>query len=400
MASNSSRNSKSSKHNPEVKSEQQSFAERTRLKKTPRSIDTPEQQAVAQNTRATRFEQDYQKENISKQTQTKRSRRVNSGDFVQENAYRELENKERRQESARKSKELKSSRALRAQERTKEQEGKKPLSSVRQEQRVQKQRSRLIKQVSILVLGISAIILLSIWLFSFARSSFFYPSDVQVSGVTSLETTKVADLAVIKSNASILFMSEDNTVKNISAHPWVKEVRVAKKLPDSVIIEVTEREPLARVVFSEGETWLISKDGYWLGQVSPDAKTVEIKRSKGKEETIVFDSSQLIEIVDIPEYERKRAGDPSENPEVNNALKIIVGVSKEFRAGIKSISAVSAPKTKIITQQGIEIAFGTATDIVEKDRIASSIMEEEEGRVVLINVRSIDKPTWRGLNKK
>ena len=47
-------------------------------------------------------------------------------------------------------------------------------------------------------------------------------------------------------------------------------------------------------------------------------------------------------------------------------------------------------------ESGIEIAFGPAEDIREKERVCLKVIEEHPG-VVYINVRTVDRVTWRAL---
>jgi cell division protein FtsQ len=54
-------------------------------------------------------------------------------------------------------------------------------------------------------------------------------------------------------------------------------------------------------------------------------------------------------------------------------------------------------KTALITVDDVEIYIGESTQLAEKDRIAREILDREKGKVVYINVRVVDRPTWRGL---
>lgn len=387
MVSNSNKNSRSSKPNKDPQTKYPSFAERTRLRRSHSSIDSPEQKAVGRS--------------VPSQAKSKKSSSLNyPDDYIRKNALIELENKERRLQASKRSQELESKRKQRAQERFEDADTKSRFSSSKQEQRFKKQRMRKIKQLSLLLVITLAIITASVLLFNFSKGSFFYPSEIEVSGFSALDSQRITELAAIQETSSILYLDSDQIAKKISAHPWVKQATVKKKLPHTIEIVITEREPIARVGFADDGVWLLSVDGFWLGKSAHKKTQVVYKDAKGKDHSIAYDSSKLIRITDTPDYSDRKAGQSSTSPEVNNARKIIGGVSPEFRTMIKSISAVSAPKTKIFTHEGIEIGFGTATEIVEKDRIASSIMKEQHGRVVLINVRAIDKPTWRGLSEE
>jgi cell division protein FtsQ len=61
---------------------------------------------------------------------------------------------------------------------------------------------------------------------------------------------------------------------------------------------------------------------------------------------------------------------------------------------VKKVVATDAESTLLTLDSNIEIAFGTAEDIRDKERIIKEIIASEPN-VVYINVRVIDRPTWR-----
>jgi cell division protein FtsQ len=63
----------------------------------------------------------------------------------------------------------------------------------------------------------------------------------------------------------------------------------------------------------------------------------------------------------------------------------------------RAISAPTIDKTAILTNDDVEIFVGDAAQIAEKDQIARGILAREKGKVVYINVRVVERPTWRGL---
>ena len=52
--------------------------------------------------------------------------------------------------------------------------------------------------------------------------------------------------------------------------------------------------------------------------------------------------------------------------------------------------------TTLTLDDDVEIAFGKAENIRDKERVVLKIMEENP-TVVYINVRVVDRPTWRAL---
>jgi len=65
---------------------------------------------------------------------------------------------------------------------------------------------------------------------------------------------------------------------------------------------------------------------------------------------------------------------------------------------LKTVSAPTIDKTALITKSDIQIMVGSAEDIAKKDRVAQKILADEQG-VVYVNVRVVDRATWRGLDE-
>lgn len=372
-----------------------SFAERTRLRKTPRTIDmTPEQREQVERRQSASSSRSQSRSSNRTQAAPVRSRR-SAEDRLREHAFREIENKEQRAHQARRSQEMHLKRESRAAARNKDNN---TLGDVRRERRNRESQIRRYKSIAV-ALGVLALIIFAIiGINALVNSSFFNANKIEVHNNALLSSEEVVELASVDTSSSLILLDKKALISKVEANPLIEKVSISRKLPNTVSIEVTEHEPYVRVKLSETETWLLSKDGYWLGIVAPDMLSTSYRLSGEATQTHLLDTTNLIELGDIPDPDPK-VGEKAQSPEAENALAIILGVSKELRADIKTISAVSAAKTKIYTKDGIEIGFGNAKDIVEKDRIARSIMKEEKGRVVLINVRAVDKPTWRGLNK-
>ena len=77
-----------------------------------------------------------------------------------------------------------------------------------------------------------------------------------------------------------------------------------------------------------------------------------------------------------------------------NALSIINGLTTDLADNVKTVTATDEESTQLTLKNNVEIAFGTADNVREKERICNQIMEERPS-VVYINVRVPDRPTWR-----
>ena len=102
----------------------------------------------------------------------------------------------------------------------------------------------------------------------------------------------------------------------------------------------------------------------------------------------------MLHITDVPYGVTPEIGAWCTDENVNNALSIVDGMTTDLAGRVKAVSATDAESTLLTLDNGIEIAFGTADNIRDKERVCLEIMEQHPS-VVYINVRVVDRPTWR-----
>lgn len=93
-------------------------------------------------------------------------------------------------------------------------------------------------------------------------SIFFKTRQVLVSGAEKYSAWEVREAAGIQDNDSLLSLSEAKiSVRIRQALPYVGDVRVGIKLPDTVIISVTELEVVYAIEDNAGAWWLMDATG-------------------------------------------------------------------------------------------------------------------------------------------
>ena len=56
-----------------------------------------------------------------------------------------------------------------------------------------------------------------------------------------------------------------------------------------------------------------------------------------------------------------------------------------------------AYRNTLVLENGVEVAFGDAEDIRDKERVINEILGENPDGVSYINVRMVETPTWRSI---
>jgi cell division protein FtsQ len=98
----------------------------------------------------------------------------------------------------------------------------------------------------------------------------FAVAKIEVRGLERMEEAPVSDIAVKYVDRSMLSVDLDSLRAEIMTLGWVKEARVSRRLPDALVVQVIERQPVA-VWQHDGRLSLIDTSGIVLGSVDPEA---------------------------------------------------------------------------------------------------------------------------------
>jgi cell division protein FtsQ len=211
------------------------------------------------------------------------------------------------------------------------------------------------------------------------NSPLFTVGRVEVVGASRVGADRIRALAAVPVDATLIRFPADEVARRVAADPWVESVTVSRLFPDGMRIRIVERRPVAMV--DVGQTlMLIDSTGMVLA-----------KRS-------LEQTSTTIVIRDVPGLDLKMGRRTTSEP-LLNAIAVVSTLSDALRSRIGSVSAPTIDGTTLFTRDRVEIVFGEAAGGRTKDTLIQRILEEHRGKVVSIDVRTIDRPTWRGLTK-
>lgn len=209
------------------------------------------------------------------------------------------------------------------------------------------------------------------------NSPLFTITSVEVVGAQRVTPATVRLLARVPSDATLIRFPADEVAARVAVDPWVESVSVSRVFPSGMRIRVVERVPAA-VVDAGSSMWIIDRTGSVIATASADS------------------TASVPTITDVPGLDLKPGRRTTSEP-LLNAITVLTGLSKQLAATVKSISAPTIDGTALVTAGRVEIVFGEATDLATKDALARRILSEQHGKVVSIDVRVVDRPTWRGL---
>jgi cell division protein FtsQ len=211
------------------------------------------------------------------------------------------------------------------------------------------------------------------------RSPLFAVRRIEVVGNVRLSSQAVRGLARVPTDSTLIRFPADAVAERVAKDPWVASVTVSRLFPDGMRIRIVERQPVAMV--DAGATlWLVDSTGMVMAQRSSEQ------------------TASVVVVRDVPGLDPK-PGRRTTSEALMNAIGVLEGISDRLRAMIGSISAPSIDGTTLYTREKVEIVFGDAAEARVKDALVLRILDEHRGKVVSIDVRTVDRPTWRGLPK-
>ena len=236
---------------------------------------------------------------------------------------------------------------------------------------------------------------------AFAALSFtnaFAIEQVTVEGVEHLTEKEVSELAAVPKDATLLNVDTETIKQRLHKDAWIQSAQIYCVFPSTLEIKVTERTIMAVVEVPVVDTtgvrnWAISSDNIWLMPI-PDKNSEAGKMISPK---IYEDAEKVLHISDVAYGEDPEIGAICNNENVNCALSIVSGMTTSLADRVREVKATGTDSTTLVLDNGVEIAFGSAENIRDKERVCLQLLEEYEGEIAYINVRVVDNPMWRSL---
>jgi len=252
------------------------------------------------------------------------------------------------------------------------------MANAKRDEREQRQRA-MARRRTLVVAGAVVAVLAIVWgLVALWRAPIFSVETTNVIGNRRLTPSEVRARAQVPADATLLRLNKGAIAERLLADPWISEARLDRRFPSTLDIEIVERVPVATIDAGGTRIWLVDGSGVWLAKRSAE------------------DTPALPVVRDIDEL-APQAGARSDSPQLQNALAVLTGLSPELRAKVRTVSAPSIDRTALILPRGVQVIVGSAEDIKKKDAVARAILAENKN-VVSVNVRVVNRPTWRGLD--
>ena len=126
------------------------------------------------------------------------------------------------------------------------------------------------RTVLIVLICIATVLLLlrvATWL---NAQEMFVLKNIDVEGNRFVKKSEVLDLLNLDTSRSLFDYNLRQIAQQVSMHPFIKDASVSRRLPDNLIIRISEKEPIA--ILNQSELSLVDENGEQL----PEFNSVEL----------------------------------------------------------------------------------------------------------------------------
>ncbi len=208
----------------------------------------------------------------------------------------------------------------------------------------------------------TAILLLVILIsgFLFIHSSVFNLKKIEVTGNEKVSKEEILALSGLKTGNNIFSINKAITAKSIEIHPMVKDAVIKRRIPSTILIQISERQVWALLPY-QGGYLLIDDEGICIDRLN----------------TVTVGNYPLISMDEYPK--RINLGQAVNPAAIQMVQKVWNAIPAAQKAQISEFHYVNKEKNLIIyTLKGTEVRFGNTDRLDEKIKNFGEIFKIEE----------------------
>lgn len=196
-------------------------------------------------------------------------------------------------------------------------------------------------------------------------SPIFNVEDIQVLKNEKVSTETIISLSQLKKEENIFRFSSTKVAEMIKENTYIENVKIHRKIPNTIQIEVEEREHKYSVDFL-GKYAYINNQGYIL-EIGQDSKQKTILQGISTPEEQVIEGNRL---------------NSEDLQKLEDVIKIM-NVTKEYNLDTKVTSIDISDKNEYsinIEEEKKRVYLGDSSNLSNKMLYVNTIIEEEKGK--------------------
>lgn len=215
-------------------------------------------------------------------------------------------------------------------------------------------------------IGATIALAIVIGLYAFLHSPYFAVQHILVDGARAVDAAELRELSGVQRGGNLLQVDLKAVAARLVTHPRVRHAHVGRRLPDGLVLTITEHVPVALVATTS--PYAVGGDGTRVPLVAGEAESLPI----------------------IP------VSDDDEAAAHPVALQVARLVPADVRPLIADVAVTDDAHVTMTARTGERVLLGQAADDMERKlAIVAQLLRTDAGQYSLIDVRFPQTPTVR-----
>lgn len=213
----------------------------------------------------------------------------------------------------------------------------------------------------------ASLLILSVAAVGVVRSPYFAADHLTVEGADRLTPARVLRIGGLEPGQNVVTMDTEAAERRLEADPWIASASVTTELPDTVVVRIDERAPVAAVRTLEG--WdVVAADGVVLDSASRQPRLPTI--------TSVVPGQDLTAL----------------------GARALGAMDRSLRATVTSLTVGADDVVRLVMDDGVTVSYGALDEPASKAQALAAVLawaDDAGARVEEIDVSVPGAPTAR-----
>lgn len=210
-------------------------------------------------------------------------------------------------------------------------------------------------------------------LFFLLQSTFFNISTMSVEGNKLLATQDILKLTGINPGTNIFKANLSTAEEKIKMNPLVKEVTLNRKLPNKVVVSITERKPVG-LIPDKNRFIEVDSEGVFLGTLNNLSKV-------------------NLPIITGDNAIKGQPGDKIATDKIMAAISYVIAIPRDVKDTVAEIHVQDMNQITIYTLDRFQVRLGGTDKIKEKALLYQALIKQSGGeKIEYIDIADVDHP--------
>ena len=220
------------------------------------------------------------------------------------------------------------------------------------------------------------IFVLALAVFYFLQSPVFRVRAVEISGNSQLQRDQIMALAGLGKNVNIFKANLKQAQNKVALNPLVKDVDITRRLPTTIVINITERKAIG-LVLNPGHFIAVGEEGYCLALVE-DLASINLPIITGVQAT------------------NNSPGQKINDEKLEVALAYLLAMPLGMRATVSEINVSDVNNIRVFTIDQTEVRLGDVTRIGDKIKLYQEVIGQKySGKIQYIDISYKGNPVMK-----